>query len=491
MNDRTAKWPPDLPERLPERHNRLTRSDQPRLTIADSLSLRVVTPIFGGGPVPRKVDQVEVIRAASIRGQLRFWWRALHAQNYADSKALYNAETTLWGGPTTPDSGGRSSVEIRVDLTQRPSRADIDTSKPPAPSEHALFPAREQASHERNNKPGKPPGERYKPGVEFKLTISAPRDRADEVRDALRAWLLFGGYGGRTRRGLGSVTVTAAREGWLPKAATQAAIQELFGRDIFAAPSVETSVPGLAGAELFAGSPASSADASWTTAITWLRDFRQGKKEPYPARQLGSDHTRPGRSNWPEADKVRHLSTRPRNMEWAHPPRHNENPAWPRAVLGLPIIGQFQGRTRNSDGEEKWEDLDPPKTEPKNFELGWRDAHGDHRDRLASPLIVKTLPLADGKFAPIALWLSRTNPPGKVVLKDLKDLRVRNIEETAADFATLVAEGDTPRFSLLAKHKTLRDIFFAWLKAQPKSPAPTRSSSLNKHGSSTQRGGRR
>lgn len=483
MNAPNQKWPPEAPRSLPAQHDRLIRSDQERSKIADSLPLRVVTPIFGGGPVPRKVDRVEVIRAASIRGHLRFWWRALHAQNYSDSKSLYKAETELWGGPTTSDRGGRSPVELRVDLIRRPSDDKIDRNNPKAPGEHAtgyaLFPAREEKEDKKKNKPYKPPGERYQSDVDFNLTISAPADKATQVCDALRAWLLFGGYGGRTRRGLGSLSITdvRAREQWLPKGATKEAIKQIFGRDIFAVPAPGTFVPVLAGAELFDNSPASSAEIAWTTAIAWLRDFRQGSEGPDAARERSSDRFRPGRSRWPEADKVRHLSKKSDRLKWAHLPQHNETPAWPRAVLGLPIIGRFQDKNRQG---KRWQDLEPPMTEPGGFELGWRDAEGIHRDRLASPLIVKALPLADGKFAPIALWLARADPPGDVVLKANGDLRVP-AAQTAASFDRLHATGDTPQLTILGKHKTLREVFFAWLKAQPRS-SPSQSSTPRPNG---------
>lgn len=40
------------------------------------------------------------------------------------------------------------------------------------------------------------------PGTQFRLTLIAAGSCETEVKNALRAWILFGGYGGRTRRGL-------------------------------------------------------------------------------------------------------------------------------------------------------------------------------------------------------------------------------------------------------------------------------------------------
>jgi CRISPR-associated protein Cmr1 len=276
--------------------------------------------------------------------------------------------------------------------------------------------------------------------------LIAPVDQEQEVREVVRAWLLFGGYGSRTRRGLGSLCVVDDARTWLPASASRDAITAVFGRDIFAptgAAAIET--PCFASAALHVGTPPRDAMSAWTTALDWLKEFRQGTKgkEGDRAREPGTGKNQPRRpsiSNWPEADKIRHLARRTR----AHPPRHNQTPAWPRAGFGLPIIGQFQTRGRNG------ERLD----EPGPFELRWRSGNEEH-DRLTSPLIVKAFPLADGTFAPCALWLNRAYPNGDVILK--------GVANSAAPFDRLVAEGDTPRFSALAGKAGLREVFLDWL----------------------------
>ena len=161
------------------------------------------------------------------------------------------------------------------------------------------------------------------------------------------------------------------------------------------------------------------------------------------AREPGAGKPQPQQpsiSNWPEADKIRHIVRKTRG----HAPRHNPNPAWPRAGFGLPIIGQFQKNARNGGRYD----------EPDGFELRWRSGNTEH-DRLASPLIVKALPLADGTFVPCALWLNRAYPAGEVIL--------RGVDNSQAPFDRLVAPGDTPRFSALANKQSLRQAFLDWL----------------------------
>lgn len=418
--------------------------------------LEVVTPILGGSHQTRAIDDVDVIRAPSVRGHLRFWWRALYAAQYANADALYHRESALWGRAAT-DDGGRSAVEIRVcvDRTGGTDNSEIrlypGQGQQATPGAYALWPARAET---RTNTPTAP---RRQPGTQFQLTLKVAGTEKDEaeVRNALRAWILFGGYGGRTRRGLGSMKVIGDANGWLPTAATREALKSLFGLDIFAAPTrTPCDVPWFGGAAIHVGRADRNAQRAWTTALDWLKEFRQGTsgQQGDRAREPGTGKAqsqRPSISNWPEADKVRQFS-RPRNQQqWTHTPRHNATAAWPRAGFGLPIIGQFQTRGRTDN--ERY-------NEPGAFELRWRAGNVEH-DRLASPLIVKALPLADGSFAPCALWLNRAHPVnGEVVL--------RNANNSQAPFDRLVANGDTARFAALANKTSLHQAFLDWLHAR-------------------------
>ena len=78
-----------------------------------SVRLKVVTPILGGGPKSRQLDDIDVIRVPTVRGHLRFWWRALYGHQYETPEKLYAAESALWGR-AADDNGGRSAVEVRI-----------------------------------------------------------------------------------------------------------------------------------------------------------------------------------------------------------------------------------------------------------------------------------------------------------------------------------------------------------------------------------------
>ena len=406
-------------------------------------TLKVVTPILGGSYKLRHIDDVDIIRLPSVRAHLRFWWRALYAHKFETAAALYKDETALWGG-AADETGGRSAVEIALakpPIEGKPDNAPFDLKMPGA---YALWPARE------------PHAPRRKPGTTFELKLTAPKDCEAILRNVLRAWILLGGYGSRTRRGLGSLTVVKGDRGcdWLLEGPTAASIEELFGKDIFMAEEGTAKVSGpfeaprLAGARLFIGDDASiggDAEAAWLEALGWLRDFRQGTGDSIPARRRG-----PGRSNWPEADKIRHQSG---PGPWAHPPEHNTTPAFPRGGFGLPIVGKFK----------------PPR-EPGQFDIRWISGRGEtvkQHDRLASPLIVKALPLANNEYVPCALWLNRDLPSiakvglAKPIGGASNDRAVD--PRQAASFDTLIAPGDKVFFKPLSGNASLKDAFLDWL----------------------------
>ncbi|MGQ0536801.1 MAG: type III-B CRISPR module RAMP protein Cmr1, partial [Methanobacteriota archaeon] len=236
-----------------------------------SVQVEVVTPILGGGSQTRSIDDVDVIRPATVRGHLRFWWRALHGHQFHRPADLYAAESALWGRAAT-DEGGRSAVEIRIDVNQAGGIDDSDIHLQQTPGAYALWPARAET-----RQITKRPAPRRKPGTSFTLTLAAPEDSEAAVRNAVRAWLLFGGYGSRTRRGLGGFTVLEDMGSWLPASATRDALTTLFGRDVLASPGrVAVDVPWLAGASLQVGGAETNAIGAWTIALDWLKDFRQG-----------------------------------------------------------------------------------------------------------------------------------------------------------------------------------------------------------------------
>ncbi len=444
-----ASRPPAI---LPPPRGRSTPAGPERASL--TLALHTITRVMGGGTVTRHVDRVDFVRVPSIRGHLRFWWRALYGSRFTTAAELFAAESALWGG-VHGQQVTRSAVEITC-RAQTPDESLLDRSNvaPQDPHGYALWPAREE---KKQGVVTTPAGERWR-RLDWTLTLSVPSGQHEEdVRRALQAWLLFGGYGGRTRRGCGALDVTLAgeeaRRAWLPADASVSGIERLLGAGALVAPSRPAGdLPLLAGSRLYVGDVPTSADAAWGEALKWLRAFRQ---EPAPtppdtdyAREpQHGDPRRPGPSRFPESDKLRQLA-KP-GGGWAHAPRHNAEPAWPRAGFGLPIVTHFKDAQDGPDTELVWQ------------RPGDRKPH----DRLASPLILKPLALADGRFVPIALWLYRAYPhDGQVVAR--QGLRV--LAGSAAAFDVLTAPGDPILYQPLLPSgapagERLKTAFFDWL----------------------------
>lgn len=60
----------------------------------DVFSLRLETPMYGGGAVAGEADPERPVRVPSVRGNLRFWWRMLFAKGRV-GKELSSAESAI------------------------------------------------------------------------------------------------------------------------------------------------------------------------------------------------------------------------------------------------------------------------------------------------------------------------------------------------------------------------------------------------------------
>lgn len=440
-----GKNKPNIPSVEELQRLRTTRLGRSGTWESFEVRLMNVTPILGGTSRAGEIDDVTPVRASSIRGMLRMWWRALVLHTLESQDELRDKERELWGGTTGADAGGRSHVEVEV---RDVALGDIDAGKVfDAPGGYALWPAQ--------SRDGIKP--RRAPGTRFTLVVRCPRDRAEEVRRAVCALVLFGGYGSRTRRGCGALTVTDAVAEWLPAQVDRDALEHLLGPGLFdVTGAVRADTPSLRGASLHAGTVGKDAVKVWDQALDVLRTFRQGAGL---ARDPG-DARRPGRSRWPEPDKIRRAAA-----TWPpeHEPRHDEQAAWPRAGFGLPIVGRFQNKRRDDDFYEP--------REPDDYRLVWRPAgRSTTVDRLASPLILKPLALAGGGFVPVALWLDRRVPDGAVVLDFTKGQRRGEQRGWDAPFERMLGAEDPTLFAPLAaaaaapEGTRLRTAFLTWLR---------------------------
>ena len=323
------------------------------------------TPLYGGGVKAAEVDEAMPIRASSIRGQLRFWWRLLNGQGKG-SKDLFKDEIAIWGGiSATEPQASKVRVAVRgvkgVSITpafvyekRSNGRYEVTPTIGPGLNSYALFPAQGKLAPGGQTIEEKPHSV-AQAGIHFELSLeseaSLTTDQQSQVIEALRWWASFGGVGARTRRGLGAVKV----QGLDPVSE-----QEVVAK----------------GGRLMLGDTG-GAISCWNRGIDALKRFRQGTGV---GRNPGSQPNRPGRSRWPEADELRRVSHRHVSN---HAPEHPVENLYPRAAFGLPIVFHFKDKQDPQDSN-----LEPDGA----FE------------RMASPLILR--PYWDGQnYSAMALLL--------------------------------------------------------------------------------------
>ena len=287
---RSAKNASVTPERAASLWDELP-ADKPGFELRAKCEL--VTPMYGGGVKAGEVDQRMPIRASAIRGQLRFWWRLLNAEEGKSSEQLFGEECELFGG-ISKDGPRASQVTVRIDAKSRV--ATVGKSEVP---DYGLI-----------LEPGREP-DLLRAGFKWNTVITATDEQQEPLVQALRWWASFGGVGARTRRGLGAIRV---------------------GPEL---PPVSASEVDAAGGCLILGNRM-RADAAWQRSLGTLRDFRQGAGI---GRSPGAHPKRPGRSLWPEADEIRRVTGR---HAPSHPPEHPVKGQYPRAAFGLPIVFHFK-----------------------------------------------------------------------------------------------------------------------------------------------------
>jgi len=143
--------------------------------------LETVTPLFLGGADPRGEPE---LRAASIRGALRFWLRALLGGVIGDGKLndLRRAEAAVFGSTDT----GASPVVVRVAGSVQHS-----SYRPLLHNPNKAFTFK-----------GIRPGETFS----LELIPRPPHKSVDPiVVSTIALWLLLGGLGRRSRRGFGTL----------------------------------------------------------------------------------------------------------------------------------------------------------------------------------------------------------------------------------------------------------------------------------------------
>lgn len=167
---------------------------------------RIVTPMFIGN-AEQKADS---LRPPSIKGALRFWWRALHWGHCLRKtgtvsealKQLHQQEAHLFGSAADEAGSGQGRFLLRV--SQQP-RIALETIWPQNNTGSGYLGYGLMATNDQLHREGLKEGADF--GLELRFKPETPSSDVEALIETLRVWSLFGGLGSRARRGFGAVTL--------------------------------------------------------------------------------------------------------------------------------------------------------------------------------------------------------------------------------------------------------------------------------------------
>jgi len=282
--------------------------------------LKLMTPMIGGGTKAGEVDSIWPIRASSVRGHLRWWWRASCGALYETLEEMVKAEERIWGAGEV-----WGAVKVSVNVVNAGQRGDVQC--PPYAKGPLGIGGNLQGLK----------GCVFDVALSLNLPQAVSKEEVHDIEQALRLWVLYGGIGARTRRGFGSL---------MP--ADSSAVKALKDIGDYSygdgAKCAKGKFSHLHGCALLLSSVGNE-QAAWTKAIESYMHFRRGELpgRPRPPKGPGSH------SPWPEADMMRLLH----NAQKMDKPSRSGSPYnLPRAQLGLPLtlrsMPQHFGSFRNT-----------------------------------------------------------------------------------------------------------------------------------------------
>ncbi len=379
-----------------------------------TFKMEVVTPLFLSG-----ADQTQAeLRAPSIKGALRFWFRAMMGDSLLSLKAKEDddPESRLFGS-----TSHRSAIAISVGNLFEPTNNLSDFSQ------EIGYLGYGPLAYDKTSKKFKRTRPCWAPTTEFTLMAQLPDDGILN-RDFLGSlWLLcnFGGLGSRSRRGLGSIQVKSCDPpiSTLPMNITARTPQELRNHLQKGLTTIFGNTP-----PSLRPLPTFSAFSKETRIYVYPEEFPTWQKAletigrkmidyrlrgPHPKRPTGTQNV--------GSD---YLSVKGflDSGNLVAPPS--------RAAFGLPHNYFFSSRKRNN--QPPWE---------ASFE-------GKDHDRRASPLMIHITKLSNGKFTLVITYLKAVFLPKDEKLraiagrKNARDRKERSIDQPSdkaiTDFLSLL-----------------------------------------------------
>lgn len=401
-------WVPATPP-LADGQPHIHCSDGTKMTmITQTREYQLITPLFGGGVEPARADPITVVRAAEIRGQLRFWWRATRGGRCnGNLKLLKQEEDAIWGSAASTGKdkdkaqGGPSRVWVEVIIRDKgqPDKPFEVIQRKIQPRKGSIVPAYAAFPLQPTEAEVKKSGahtdiKSVSVGIVFTLKVTYPAPLLKDIEAALWAWETFGGLGARTRRGFGALRLVRVdgqpyndlppsnleqAQKWLQAKLQQHVVEGTWPDNV---PHLQRRVQDT---WLRIKHQHAQADQVWLNLINALKKFRQSRRDKEGKR---SDY---GHSDWPEANAIRRKVRVPARG----PHAQRQIDAAPRGAFGLPIVFHFK-------------DADDPDDMVLQIDA--------KKDRFASPLILKPLACRDGAVG-LAVVLQGSCVPADLVLK--------------------------------------------------------------------------
>jgi CRISPR-associated protein Cmr1 len=353
--------------------------------------LEIITPCFCGGAEPER--QAE-IRAASIRGQLRWWFRVLGGFKSLAPLTVREQEAMIFGS-TAGEDGGAGKLVVRVSAPQpKSSTANADDlgAGMNTPLGYALFPLR--ALGDSDGKRGM-----LVEGTKFSLSIvwrGRPEDW-DSISALVGVWGHLGALGFRSRRTMGALCLSS------PNVALQQAI-EAFA-DVSGIQVLELNSPNI---------------ENWRSAsaalLKWYRSWRQhGQMNQrwdkhakrwisISTQQRDENRAQPG-FRFARRDHNEGLDVQGTGAPNPDPEKPHGRPGITyRPALGLPII-QFFSSLGNS------EEPTPRGRATVNWNWDWNAQQNKGEGRFASPVLLRPHRDASGKWHALVIFVDAQKWP--------------------------------------------------------------------------------
>jgi CRISPR type III-B/RAMP module RAMP protein Cmr1 len=162
------------------------------------LELEVLTPAFISGADQNQLE----LRSASVRGLLRWWWRAAVGHQYDNPAKLAEPEARLFGSATHKL---KSPLRVTVRCNGLPQWA---TNRERLTAEQVGI--LRYIGYGAFFRPGESPRPALAPGSKFTVTLAWPHgvltnEQQDDLVHAACAWVTLGGIGSRSRKGFGQL----------------------------------------------------------------------------------------------------------------------------------------------------------------------------------------------------------------------------------------------------------------------------------------------